>query len=75
MLQGLTVVCDNQNNDGTPCGATAIVIRAAYAYEEVDFLTTGQLPTLLEARYEIQCPNCGHRRQVEKAEPPEPTDP
>jgi hypothetical protein len=56
MLQGLTVVCDNPTADGTPCGATAIVIRASYAYDDIDFLTPGQLPTLLEARYEISAP-------------------
>jgi hypothetical protein len=73
MLQGLTVVCDAKNDDGARCGATAIVVRASYAYEDLDFLTKGQLPTLLESRYEIQCPNCGYRPQVAKVEPANPS--
>jgi hypothetical protein len=73
MLQGLTVVCDNQKPDGTICGTTAIVVRASYEYENVDFVhpdPQNALPSLKESRFEIECPNCGHRRQVEKAEPP-----
>ena len=73
MLQGLTVICDNKKPDGTVCGATAIVVRAAYEYDNVDFVhpdPAHPLPTLKETRYEIECPNCGHRAQAEKAEPP-----
>ena len=68
MPQGLTVTCDNEDASGKACGALAVVLKAQYKYDTLSFPKgRGFGPELVEVRYQIECPKCGTRKQVEKA--------
>jgi hypothetical protein len=55
------IVC-NAMTPGGRCGATARVLNAHYVYKP-DMKDAGQV--LVEAKYEVVCPTCGPRMQVE----------
>jgi hypothetical protein len=64
-----TIRCDSLDPSGVPCGAEALVERVHYMYVTEQESSTGDLRRVLsEMHYEIRCPRCGPRTQVEKAE-------
>ena len=48
------------------CGSAALVRTAHYVYDREPSTNLEREVTIREARYEIECPKCGHRTQVEK---------
>ena len=69
MPQGIVVRCNKVGPAGKVCGATAVVLKASYKYDTLSYSQGREFgPELVEVRYEIECPNCGKRRQVEKAD-------
>jgi hypothetical protein len=56
-----TIACNAETPTGR-CEAAAQVLNAHYVYKP-DAKDAGQV--LVEARYEIVCPQCGPRMQVE----------
>jgi len=64
-MQPVTIICDAQTSQGL-CGATAIIRKAHYVYRPKRTASRQEFQQeLVEARYEIDCPNCGRRMQVE----------
>jgi hypothetical protein len=62
------IKCDSQGAEGPPCGADALVHLVHYVYSREQ--KPGQPAAshvLRETRYEIDCPRCGRRTQVEKS--------
>lgn len=56
-----TITCDNRDRDGGPCETTALVHSITYIYDR-DRPALGD--PVIEVEYEVECPNCGRRRQV-----------
>jgi hypothetical protein len=68
-MEPLTVVCNARNAAGTWCGQTAVVHSAQYEFATDLYGSPGGIQhTLKSAIYEIECPNCGRRTQIEKHE-------
>ena len=64
-----TITCDGRNYGGMFCGATAILQRIDYRHGAIlDEGSTAYRHILRETRYQIICPKCGPRVQVEMAE-------
>jgi hypothetical protein len=64
-----TIVCDAQTPQG-PCGSVARVRQAHYEYRPRPWNPAdGVQQELIETRYEIECPRCGNRVQVEGSAP------
>jgi len=62
-----TIACDSRDSEGRLCGATAEVRRIHYKY--VPQVFRGEVEQVLsETHYDIECPRCGWRTQIEKAE-------
>jgi hypothetical protein len=62
------VVCDGRAGDGKSCGAEAQVRRVHYKYMARLNRRIGEIQQVLsEVQYEINCPRCGWRTQVELA--------
>jgi len=65
-MQPVTIICDAQTSQGL-CGATAVIRNAHYVYRPKRTASRQEFQQeLVEARYEIDCPNCGRRTQVER---------
>jgi len=64
-----TVICNSVKPDGSVCGQPAIVHNARYEYQTKLYgHHSGQISHQLKAsHYDIECPDCGHRVQVERA--------
>jgi hypothetical protein len=60
-LESSTIVCSAETQ-GRRCGATARVLSAHYVYKPA---SKNAQQLLVEARYQIHCPKCGPRTQVE----------
>jgi hypothetical protein len=68
-MQPTMIVCDGRDAKGNICGAAAEVRRVHYKYVAELELPLGELQQVLsETQYEIECPRCGWRTQVEKIE-------
>jgi len=68
MPQALIITCDKEGAQGKVCGAVALVLKVQYKYDTLSFSKgRGFGPKLVETRYEIECPKCGKRKQVERA--------
>lgn len=64
-----TTICDGRDHRGVYCGATAILQRIDYRHGAIlDEGSAAYRHILREIRYQIICPKCGPRVQVEKAE-------
>jgi phage terminase large subunit GpA-like protein len=66
-MQPATIICENRFSDSARCGETALVRGVRYVYAR----TTGSdvesaQPVLREAHFQIECPRCGERQQVER---------
>jgi len=65
-MQPTTIICDGRDSEGRPCGATAEVRRVHYKYVPHLDRPLGEMQQVLsETHYEIDCPHCGWRTQVE----------
>jgi len=65
-MQPHTIICDARTADAI-CGATALIRKAHYEYQpQRRARGDGFQQELVEARYEIDCPNCGRRMQAER---------
>jgi hypothetical protein len=65
-----TLICDGRDSEGRVCGATAEVRKVHYRYVPQRVGRNGDIEQVLsETHYEIDCPRCGWRTQVEKSEP------
>jgi hypothetical protein len=62
------VACRNILSDKRLCGASVVLLKAEYSYRSTPIAGAPfpQQRTLVEAKYEIDCPNCGKRTQIEK---------
>jgi hypothetical protein len=66
--QPSVVVCDGRAGDGSVCGAEAQVRRVHYRYTARLNRRLGEVHQVLnEVEYEIACPRCGWRTQLERA--------
>jgi hypothetical protein len=73
-MQATAVLCDAAKADGGRCGARAVVIKAENEFDILMYHGPGGLRySLRELRYEIECPNCGRRMQVERFPPAQDT--
>jgi hypothetical protein len=67
--QPTTLPCEAPAGDGQRCGAEALVRRVHYRYTATLNRQLGEVQQVLsEAIYEINCPHCGWRTQVQKVE-------
>ena len=72
-MEPMTIVCNAQKPGGTWCGQPAIVHKAEYELDTGGYDSpSGIRYTLRTAVYEIECPACGRRTQVERAEHSQP---
>jgi hypothetical protein len=72
-MQPLTVVCNARKPGGTWCGETAVVHQARYEFDTDLYGSPGGIQhRVTKAVYEIECPKCGRRTQIEKAERSQP---
>jgi hypothetical protein len=70
-VEAARVICDAIRPGGHRCGERAIVLKAQYFYDTRPHRGPGGYQhTLRETHYEIECPHCGRRTQIEKAKPP-----
>jgi hypothetical protein len=71
-MQPTTIECDASDAKGHPCGETAAVHEVHYKYAPTIYRRPFNLDrVLVEIRYDIDCPRCGYRTQVEFVEQPE----
>jgi hypothetical protein len=65
--QPSVVVCDGRAGDGSLCGAEAQVRRVHYRHTARLNRRLGEVQQVLsEVEYEINCPRCGWRTQLER---------
>jgi hypothetical protein len=65
-MQPTTILCDAHDAQGRVCGATAEVRQVHYKYvPHLDRQRAEFQQVLSETHYEIDCPRCGWRTQVE----------
>jgi hypothetical protein len=63
------ITCAALLADGAPCGAAALVHHVRYEYAIMALQPRKPLDyKILATHYDIQCPNCGTRRQSVKHE-------
>ena len=66
-MAATTVECDARDSQGRPCGAIALVTKVHYKYVPHRTGSSGEVEQVLEeTHYDIECPKCGPRRQVQK---------
>jgi hypothetical protein len=67
LMQPATMICANLRADGASCGETALVHVVHYVYRPAE-VSEGFAANhkLTESHYEIVCPRCGRRTQIEK---------
>ncbi|RIK76582.1 MAG: hypothetical protein DCC67_13705 [Planctomycetota bacterium] len=66
LMEPATIACDGRDPAGRRCGAEALIRRIDYRYTtEVDILQGEARQVLHETHYEVDCPVCGLRTQVE----------
>jgi hypothetical protein len=66
-MQPSMILCDGRDANGRPCGAEAEVRRVHYKYVSEFKRPFGDVQQVLsETQYEIECPRCGWRTQVER---------
>jgi hypothetical protein len=64
-----TILCDAHTPEGS-CGSVVRIRQAHYEYRPRPWNTAdGIQQELIETRYEIECPRCGYRVQVERSTP------
>jgi len=69
LMHPATIICDNRVRDSARCGETALVRCISYVYSrEADAGSVAAGPVLREAHYQINCPRCGQRKQIERFE-------
>ena len=59
------VACRNLLSDRRLCGAVALVHRVEYKYDSPGPVEDPDELVLLEATYDLECPRCGRRTQVD----------
>jgi hypothetical protein len=65
--QPSVLICDGRTVSGDSCGAEAQVRRVHYRYEARLNRRLGEVQQVLSGvEYEINCPRCGWRTQVER---------
>ena len=66
-----TVICNAVKSDGNPCGQPSIVHNSRHEYATELFRDAGGIVghTLTASHYDIECPDCGNRVQVERHRP------
>src|SRR5688572_32952036 len=65
-MHPVTLTCANPRADGSRCGETALVHVVHYVYRPAgEQGWMGGEHELSETQYEIDCPRCGHRTQIE----------
>jgi hypothetical protein len=65
--QPSVLICDGRTGSGDSCGAEAQVRRVHYRYEARLNRRLGEVQQVLSGvEYEINCPRCGWRMQVER---------
>jgi hypothetical protein len=62
-MQPATIICDSRLSQAARCGETALVRAVSYVYERERY---SPAPVLREAQFQIDCPRCGQRTQVER---------
>jgi hypothetical protein len=70
IVEAKTIVCDGHKPSGLTCGETAVIHSAQYVYNSFMFKPGmgGRMdPNLQETHYDVECPHCGRRTQVVKA--------
>ena len=68
-MQPAMIVCDGRDPNGRPCGAEAEVRRVHYKYVAEMERQLGEVQQVLsETQYEIECPRCGWRTQIQRVE-------
>jgi hypothetical protein len=68
-MQLTTIECDATDADGRPCGEIAAVHEVHYKYAPTIQRRPFTLDrVLVEIRYDIDCPRCGYRTQLEPVE-------
>jgi hypothetical protein len=68
-MQPTMIACNGRDAHGNICGAEAEVRRVHYKYVAEREGRLGDVQQVLsETQYEIECPRCGWRTQVEKVE-------
>jgi hypothetical protein len=66
LLQPAAIRCTAGQTWGRTCGAEAAVRQVHYRYVTETDWTAGELRQVLsETHYDIECPHCGRRTQVE----------
>ena len=74
-MQPTTILCNARDAEGRVCGATAEVRQVHYKYVPHLDRPRGQFEQVLsETHYEIDCPRCGWRTQVEITELNDPDE-
>jgi hypothetical protein len=64
-MQPATITCDSHASQSARCGETALVRAVSYVYARE---RESAAPVLREAHYQIDCPRCGQRTQIERFE-------
>jgi hypothetical protein len=71
-MQPATIECDAADAQGRPCGEIADVHEVHYKYSPAIERGPFSLDrVLVEVRYDIDCPRCGYRTQIEPVQQPE----
>jgi hypothetical protein len=66
-MEAATVICNSIMPSGASCGERAVVLKAHYLYDTRVYQGPGGYQhTLRETHYEIECPHCGRRTQIER---------
>jgi hypothetical protein len=69
-----TVLCDAPSADGGLCGARAVVHEVHYKYSPYANRRPFDVDRVLtEIHYDVDCPRCGYRTQIEKVSEAEQT--
>ena len=69
-VEPTTLICNGRTPDGRVCGATALVIAARPVIDSQMYRGGGGIirDVLRETHYDIECPRCGSRTQIVKAD-------
>jgi hypothetical protein len=70
-MRGETISCDSLRSNGGSCGAPALIHQVHYRYEAGPDWMPDVERILTEIHYDISCPRCGYRTQVEPVALPE----
>jgi hypothetical protein len=66
LMKPVTIVCNGGASRGRRCGAEAEIRQVHYRYVTEADHSSGELRQVLyETHYDIDCPTCGRRTQVE----------